>query len=104
MATCSGRRGLPRWSVVSWPTGGARGQMGIKPPLRSSPPPDVRVIPALHGDLLATPGVTTMVRGFLAHRRVPEPDGYKATAEIVAAAAAAWRMPVTTASVPACGK
>jgi hypothetical protein len=67
-------------------------------------PPDVRVIPALHGDLLGTPGVTTMVRGFLAHRRVPEPDGYKATAEIVAAAAAAWRMPVTTASVPACGK
>src|SRR6266851_155908 len=60
-------------------------------------PPDVRVIPALHGDLLGSPGVTTMVRGFLEHRRVPEPGGYKATAEIVAAAAAAWRMPVTTA-------
>jgi hypothetical protein len=48
-----------------------------------------------------------MVRGFLAHRRAPEPDGYGATAEIVAAAAAAaaaWRMPVTTASIPACDK
>ena len=44
-----------------------------------------------------------MVRGFLAHRRVAEPNGYKATAEIVAAAAAAWRMPVTTAPLHACG-
>lgn len=67
-------------------------------------PPDVRVIPALHGDLLGSPGVTTMVRGFLEHRRVPEPGGYKATAEIVAAAAAAWRMPVTTAPKHACGQ
>ena len=67
-------------------------------------PRDVRVVPALHGDLLGTPGVTTMVRGFLADGRVAEPDGYRATAEIVAAAAAAWRMPVTTAAAPACGK
>jgi hypothetical protein len=66
-------------------------------------PPDVRVVPALHGDLLGTPGVTAMVRGFLAHQRVPEPNGYKATAEVVAAAAAAWRMPVTTAPMHACG-
>ncbi len=66
-------------------------------------PQDVRVVPALHGDLLGSPGVTAMVRGFLAHRRVAEPNGYKATAEIVAAAAAAWRMPVTTASTHACG-
>jgi hypothetical protein len=66
-------------------------------------PPDVRVVPALHGDLLGTPGVTAMVRGFLARQRVAEPNGYKATAEIVAAAAAAWRMPVTTAPIHACG-
>ena len=66
-------------------------------------PQDVRVVPALHGDLLGSPGVTTMVRGFLAHQQVAEPDGYKATAEIVAAAAAAWRMPVTTAPTHACG-
>jgi hypothetical protein len=67
-------------------------------------PPDVRVVPALHGDLLGSPGVTTMARGFLAHQRVLEPGGYKATAEIVAAAAAAWRMPVTTAPRHACGQ
>jgi hypothetical protein len=66
-------------------------------------PQDVRVVPALHGDLLGSPGVTAMVRGFLAQRRVAEPNGYKATAEIVAAAAAAWRMPVTTAPMHACG-
>ena len=66
-------------------------------------PQDVQVVPALHGDLLGSPSVTRMVRGFLAHRRVPEPNGYKATAEIVAAAAAAWRMPVTTAPTHACG-
>jgi hypothetical protein len=66
-------------------------------------PQDARVVPALHGDLLGSAGVTTMVRGFLAHQRVPEPDKYAATAEIVAAAAAAWRMPVTTAPAHACG-
>ena len=67
-------------------------------------PTDVRVVPELHGDLLGSPPVTVMVRDFLAHRRVPEPDGYKATAEIVAAAAAAWRMPVTTVPRHACGQ
>ena len=67
-------------------------------------PTDVRVVPALHGDLLGSPPVTVMVRDFLAHQQVPEPDGYKATAEIVAAAAAAWRMPVTTVPRHACGQ
>ena len=67
-------------------------------------PTDVRVVPALHGDLLGSTPVTVLVRDFLAHQRVPEPDGYKATAEIVAAAAAAWRMPVTTAPAHACGR
>ncbi len=67
-------------------------------------PTDVRVVPELHGDLLGSPPVTAMVRDFLAHRQVPEPDGYKATAEIVAAAAAAWRMPVTTVPRHACGQ
>jgi hypothetical protein len=66
-------------------------------------PADVRVVPALHGDLLGTPAARTMVHDFLAHQEVPEPGGYKATAEIVAAAAAAWRMPVTTAPTHACG-
>ena len=67
-------------------------------------PTDVRVVPELHGDLLGSPPVTVMVRDFLAYRQVPEPDGYKATAEIVAAAAAAWRMPVTTVPRHACGQ
>jgi hypothetical protein len=67
-------------------------------------PTDVRVVPELHGDLLGSAPVKVMVRDFLAHQTVPEPDGYKATAEIVAAAAAAWRMPVTTAPAHACGQ
>ena len=45
-----------------------------------------------------------MVRGFLAHGTVAEPGRYNATAEIVAAAAAAWRMPEITPPQPACGR
>jgi hypothetical protein len=67
-------------------------------------PRNVFVIPALHGDLLGTPGVRRMVRGFLADGKVREPGRYKATAELVAAAAAAWRMPVITPPEPACGR
>ena len=67
-------------------------------------PQNVYVIPALHGDLLGTPGVRRMVRGFLANGKVREPGRYKATAELVAAAAAAWRMPVITPPEPACGR
>jgi hypothetical protein len=67
-------------------------------------PPDVFVVPALHGDLTGAPGVKQMVRGFFAHKPVREAGQYKATAEIVAAAAAAWRLPETTASSLACGK
>jgi hypothetical protein len=67
-------------------------------------PRNVYVIPALHGDLLGTPVVRHMVRGFLADGKVREPGRYKATAELVAAAAAAWRMPVITPPEPACGR
>ncbi|HUY50045.1 MAG TPA: hypothetical protein VMV92_30785 [Streptosporangiaceae bacterium] len=67
-------------------------------------PPDVYVVPELHGDLLGTPAVERMVARFLTDGEVREPGRYKATAEIVAAAAAAWRMPETTAPTPACGK
>ena len=67
-------------------------------------PPDVYVIPALHGDLLGTPAVKRMVRGFLARGTVPAQDQYNGTAEIVAAAAAAWRMPQVTAPSPACAR
>jgi hypothetical protein len=67
-------------------------------------PRDVFVVPALHGDLTGAPGVKKMVRSFFAHQRVREPDQYKGTAELVAAAAAAWRMPETTPPSHACGK
>jgi len=67
-------------------------------------PKDVFVVPALHGDLTGTPGVKKMVASFFAHQRVREPEQYKAAAELVAAAAAAWRMPETTPPSHACGK
>ena len=67
-------------------------------------PQDVFVVPALHGDLTGAPGVKKTVRSFFAHQRVREPDQYKATAELVAAAAAAWRMPETSPPSHACGK
>ena len=67
-------------------------------------PKDVFVVPALHGDLTGAPGVKKMVASFFAHQRVREPDQYKSAAELVAAAAAAWRMPETTPPSHACGK
>ncbi|HTT50329.1 MAG TPA: hypothetical protein VMH35_02855 [Streptosporangiaceae bacterium] len=67
-------------------------------------PRDVFVIPALHGDLLGTPAVKRMVHRFLANGTVHEPVRYKSTAELVAAAAAAWRMPEITPPEPACGR
>jgi hypothetical protein len=66
-------------------------------------PKDVFVVPALHGDLTGTADVKKMVRSFFAHQRVHE-GRYKATAELVAAAAAAWRMPETSPPSHACGK
>jgi hypothetical protein len=67
-------------------------------------PPDVFVVPALHGDLLGTPQVKRMVRRFLADGAVRIPGRYNGTAELVAAAAAAWRMPEITPPQPACGR
>jgi hypothetical protein len=67
-------------------------------------PPDVLVIPALHGDLLGTPLVKRMVHRFLAGGTVRMPGRYNGTAELVAAAAAAWRMPEITPPQPACGR
>jgi hypothetical protein len=67
-------------------------------------PRNVFVVPSLHGDLTGTPAVKKMVGSFFAHQPVREPDRYQATAELVAAAAAAWRMPETTLPSHACGK
>ncbi len=66
-------------------------------------PRDVFVVPALHGDLLGTPAVKRMVRRFLADGAARLPGRYNGTAELVAAAAAAWRMPEITPPQPACG-
>ena len=67
-------------------------------------PRNVFVIPALHGDLLGTPQVKRMVRRFLADGTARMPGKYNGTAELVAAAAAAWRMPEITPPQPACGR
>jgi hypothetical protein len=67
-------------------------------------PPDVFVIPALHGDLLGTPLVKRMVHRFLAGGTMRMPGKYNGTAELVAAAAAAWRMPEITPPQPACDR
>ena len=66
-------------------------------------PPDVVVVPALHGDLLGDPAVKRLVRGFLADRLVPSPARYRTTAEILAAAGAAWRLPQTAPPAAQCG-
>ena len=60
-------------------------------------PRNVVVIPAFHGELLGDPAALRTVRGFLAYRPVKGVAELRSTAEIVAAAATAWRMPETTA-------
>ncbi len=67
-------------------------------------PRDVFVVPALHGDLLGMAAVKRMVRRFLAGGTARLPGRYNGTAELVAAAAAAWRMPEITPPRPACGR
>ena len=67
-------------------------------------PRNVFVVPELHGDLLGTTAVKRMVRRFLADGTVRAPGRYNGTAELVAAAAAAWRMPEITPPQPACGR
>jgi len=67
-------------------------------------PPNVVVIPAFHGQLLGDPAALREVRGFLDDRPVKGVPGLRATAEIMAAAATAWRMPETAAPSPPCGR
>jgi hypothetical protein len=66
-------------------------------------PPNVVVIPALHGELLGDPAALHAVRRFLTNRPVTGVPDLRATAEIMAAAAAAWRMPETATPSPPCG-
>src|SRR5215831_14921887 len=65
-------------------------------------PPNVVVIPAFHGELLGDPAALQTVRRFLTGRTVTGVPGLRVTAEIVAAAAAAWRMPESAAPSPPC--
>jgi hypothetical protein len=65
-------------------------------------PPNVLVVPGLHGRLLGDPLALRMVRAFLRHQQVRGTAALRTTAEIVAAAASAWRMPEPTMPTPPC--
>jgi hypothetical protein len=65
-------------------------------------PSNVLVVPALHGALLDDPVSLRMVRDFLTERPVRGASGLRTTAEIVAAAASAWRIPLATTPSPPC--
>jgi hypothetical protein len=66
-------------------------------------PRNVVVVSAFHGDLLGDPAALRAVDAFLGHRRVRTMPVLRTTAEIMAAAAAAWRMPEHAAPSPPCG-
>jgi hypothetical protein len=65
-------------------------------------PADVLVVPAFHGQLLRYPVALRMVGRFLSHRPVRPAPGLRTTAEIVAAAASAWRLPQPEPPSPPC--
>jgi hypothetical protein len=65
-------------------------------------PRNVVVIPAFHGELLGDPAALRALRGFLAHQPVKGVPGLRTTAEIMAAAASAWRMPEHAPPSPPC--
>src|SRR5215472_6721676 len=65
-------------------------------------PRSVVVIPAFHGELLDDPVALRTVHRFLTDRPVTGVPSLRTTAEIVAAAATAWRMPESAAPSPPC--
>jgi len=65
-------------------------------------PRSVVVIPAFHGELMGDPVALRAVSRFLTDRSVTGVPSLRATAEIMAAAAAAWRMPESAAASPPC--
>ena len=65
-------------------------------------PRNVVVIPAFHGELLGDPVALRAVRRFLTDRPVTGVPSLRTTAEIMAAAATAWRMPESAAPSPPC--
>jgi hypothetical protein len=66
-------------------------------------PHNVVVVPAFHGELLGDPVALRAVRRFLTGQPVAAVPGLRTTAEIMAAAAAAWRMPESAMPSPPCG-
>jgi hypothetical protein len=67
-------------------------------------PSNVIVLPALHGSLLGNYAVDWMAHRFLSDEDVAGAQQLRDTAEVIAAAAAAWRMPVLGQPGPACTK
>jgi hypothetical protein len=65
-------------------------------------PPNVLFVPALHGGLLGDVPVLRTVRDFLGGREVSGPQDLRTAAELVSSAAAAWRMPLSSAPSPPC--
>ena len=65
-------------------------------------PSNVLFVPAFHGGLLGDRAVLGTVRNFLNGHRVSGPDDLRTAAEILSSAAAAWRMPVSSAPSPPC--
>jgi hypothetical protein len=66
-------------------------------------PRNVVVVPAFHGELLGDPAALRAVGEFLAHRPVRNVPVLRTTAEIMAAAASAWRMPAHSTPSSPCG-
>jgi hypothetical protein len=66
-------------------------------------PHNVVVISAFHGELLGDPVALRTVQRFLTDRPVSGGPGLRRTAEIMAGAATAWRMPESAAPSPPCG-
>jgi hypothetical protein len=60
------------------------------------------VVPAWHGALAGDPAVQRIIRAFLAGRTVRAQPGLQAAAEMVAAAATAWRIPEPADPSPPC--
>ena len=65
-------------------------------------PSNLQVVPAFHGDLLGDPAALRIVRHFLIGHRVAGAAQLRTTAEIVASAASAWRIPLATTPSPPC--
>jgi hypothetical protein len=65
-------------------------------------PANAIVVPAMHGSLLGDPAIDRMAHRFLSNQPVAGQQQLRDTAQAIAAAAAAWRMPVIGASGPSC--